>query len=225
MLIAILEDDEVASHVLSAAARRAGHQALTLPPGDGLPAQLPMAPSALLVAVEAVTPESLQRVVRMQERWPETQVIVASETISDLAALDALEAGIEVVRKPYHPREVLLRAERNHGGGNGRGAEPEVQSIGDLTVDLAAYTATKNGAVMELTKLELRLLYSLMVHHGGVATTERLLSFGWEDAEWTNPSLLKTHITHLRAKLREPGGDAFEIRSRHSMGYALLQVA
>jgi DNA-binding response OmpR family regulator len=60
-----------------------------------------------------------------------------------------------------------------------------------------------------------------MQNYQSLSATDRLLSFGWEGRDVPEAGLLKTHISHLRRKLRDAGGEAFDIQSRHSLGYTL----
>ena len=117
--------------------------------------------------------------------------------------------------------EVILRAELQAESLGGPGGVSDAIRLGDLEVDLGYYTAQKNEQELRLTKLELRLLFCLMEHQGKVSPTDRLLSFGWDSLDVPDASLLKTHISHLRKKLLEAGGEPIQIRARHSLGYTL----
>jgi DNA-binding response OmpR family regulator len=152
---------------------------------------------------------------------PGLATIVSASDVPDPLALGALRAGVgDIVRKPYNPFELIERLERL---GDSQSAERDIEmcTLGDLVVDLSHYSARKNGRELKLTKLELRLLFCLLANAGRLAPTERLLTFGWENMEPPEPALLKTHVSHLRGKLREAGGVPLAISSRHSLGYSI----
>lgn len=222
MHIAIVEPDEVMGHILAFVARRRGHKPFVARSIAELPERLPFSPAASIVALERLDEESLASVGPLRERYPEALILLTTEYAPDPLPLYALKAGFrDVIMKPLHPHEVILRAELQVEGAGNASAASDAIRVGDLEVDLGHYTALKNSQELELTKLELRLLFCLMEHEGRVSPTDRLLSFGWDSLEVPDASLLKTHISHLRKKLREAGGGAVEIRARHSLGYTL----
>jgi DNA-binding response OmpR family regulator len=135
--------------------------------------------------------------------------------------ISALERGaMDVIQKPVLPGDLVIRAElaaANRGISN----QPDGGlRLGDLEVDIDQALAIKAGQELALTRMELRLLYCLAQHRGRVAPTDRLLSFAWESDEFANSSL-KTHISHLRQKLREAGGQPVTIKARQMLGYIM----
>lgn len=221
MHLAVYEPEPTTAHILAFIARRRGHKTLALSDLSELQQPLPFAPSAIIVAVDRVDEATLARVATIRQRHADAMIFLTPEQRDGTGALAALRAGVtDVIPKPYHPHELILRTELATAHRQ-TPAAPGVITAGDLEVDFDRYSATKRGVELPLTKLELRLLYCLIEHHPQVTPTERLLSFGWDAMEPPDASLLKTHISHLRKKLREAGGEQFHIRSRHSLGYTL----
>lgn len=218
MRIAILESDDATAHVLQFVARRRGHRAVAL--SDFTPP--PFAPTVMVVSLDGIGEAGLTSLERMRSSYPESLLYLTAEEASGNTTLLALQAGAtDVIKKPFHPHELILRAELQLAARASAPAATEAVRVADLEVDLDSYTARKNGRQLPLTKLELRLLYCLAEHHGGISSIERMLSFGWESMDLPDGSLLKTHISHIRKKLTAAGGVPFEIRSRHSIGYEL----
>ena len=221
MRLLIVERDTLAAHILGLAARRLGHKTFAVQDWTEAGGALPFAPTACVSGIEVLTPESWLPLLSVADRFPGIVTMLTATRTPDPAVLLALRAGVgDVVRKPYNPFELIERIARlADSSGNGRA--PEICTLADLSVDLSHYSARKNGSDLRLTKLELRLLFCLLANSGRLAPTERLMTFGWEGMEPPEPSLLKTHISHLRSKLQDAGGVAIEINARHSLGYAI----
>ncbi|MCA9829822.1 MAG: response regulator transcription factor [Dehalococcoidia bacterium] len=223
MRLVIIDRDPVSLDVLSFVAQRRGHQSVGLPGVERLQERLPFTPEIAIVATTALDEGGLTAIRAVRERFEAIRVLVAAESPGPDGALQALRAGAQdVVKTPCSPFELFARIEA--------WAAPEaVQAaassggarLGDLEVDLEAYTATKNGRELALTKLERRLLYCLCQHHPNVATIDRLLAFGWDSLDEPDAGLLKTHISHIRKKLRDAGGVEFEIVSHQTVGYSM----
>ncbi len=221
MRILIVESDALAAHVLGVAARRRGHKTFEVPNWSEVSDPLPFDPTACVYGVDLLTPATHEPLMAFARLLPGLATMLAASRLPDPLALNALRAGVgDIVRKPYNPFELIERLERL---AESQEAEREVEmcSLGDLVVDLSHFSARKNGTELRLTKLELRLLFCLLANAGRLAPTERLLTFGWDYLEPPEPALLKTHISHLRGKLREAGGQRIEITSRHSLGYSI----
>ncbi len=221
MRILIVESDTLAAHVLGVAARRKGHKTFEVLDWSEVSGALPFEPTACVYGTDRLSPTSSEPLLAYAATVPGMATVLAAGSLPDPTALIALRAGVgDVVRKPYNPFELIERLERL---GDSRGAERDVEMcvLGDLVVDLSHYNARKNGHELRLTKLELRLLFCLLANAGRLAPTDRLLTFGWEGLEPPEPALLKTHISHLRSKLREAGGEQLDITSRHSLGYSI----
>lgn len=217
------QHDELFAYIMTTIAQRRGHTATQLKQaaqllGDGLTAP----PTAVVVGVREIDDEALLLVTEMRESDPNLLIYVAADSVRPHNSLVALEAGAtDVFRKPVLPREILVRAEhavpRRERGLRAVGAS----KAGDITVDLDRAYASKAGKELNLTRMELRLLYCVLEHHGRIAPTDRLLTFGWESEE-PSTSTLKTHMSHLRQKLKDAGGLPFTLRARQMLGYILV---
>lgn len=222
MRIVIAEPDPALADVVAFAAQRRGHQAVCVPGPERIFDHLPFPPTVAIVSLQEITPEAGELLRRIGARYKGITIFVTCERPKDSGPTLALRAGAhDVIQMPYNPFEVILRAETWVASrSDGRGKDDRL-SVADLTVDLGDYAATKNGRPLLLTKLELRLLYCLCEHYPHLVPAERLLAFGWEPTDDPDSALIKTHISHIRKKLRDAGGVPIEIRSRQTLGYVL----
>lgn len=118
-----------------------------------------------------------------------------------------LERGADdYVIKPFHPREVALRAQalvrRGKGGGEGT-----VLRAGPLVIDTAQQTVTVSGTRVELPYTEYKLLAHLALHRGTPQSWQTLLRAVWgTSALRDGRNVVKSTVYRLRSHL--PANDA-----------------
>jgi two-component system, OmpR family, response regulator QseB len=222
MQVAIAEPDLPMADVLAHALRRGGHRVLAVTHPQRLFERLAFLPEVIVLAGDRVDQELLALVEQARRSLSSAVVFLTIGRVNDVGTIAALRAGAhDVLRKPYNPYELVLRAEAWTARASAPKENAATARLADLTVALDQYTATKNGVSLPLTRLELRLLYCLCVHQPHLVPIERLLAFAWNDQEEPGRALLRTHLSHLRDKLRAAGGIPLEIRSRQALGYLL----
>jgi two-component system, OmpR family, response regulator len=91
-------------------------------------------------------------------------------------------------------------------------------SVGDLVVDDESGTATRAGAVLELTATELRLLRYLAEQRGRTVTKNQILTQVWGYDAY-DPNLVEVHVSALRRKLEAHGPRI--VHTVRGLGYAL----
>jgi DNA-binding response OmpR family regulator len=224
MRLAIAEPDPVTADVLAFAAQKRGHQTVRVATLSGLVGRLPFEPSAAIASVRGADEATVDQIARVREEYPHLFLMLALERPREPEPMRLLQAGAsEVVRSPYNPYELMLKAETALAS-RGRSAVDDAVRLGDIEIALERYAASKNGINLNLTKLELRLLYCLCEHYPHLAPLDRLLVFGWDTMDDPDAALIKTHISHIRKKLQEAGGIPVEIHSRQTLGYVLSLV-
>lgn len=185
-----------------------------------LQGELPFLPNVIILATDVV--KAVASVTTLRETLPNAGIFVVLERPKEPLPSQLLMAGAsEIIRAPYNPLEAVILSERWLGNSRPDQVPDDSLRLADLEIALDRYTASKNGVRLNLTKLELRLLYCLSEHSPNLAPTERLLTFGWDTLGDPDAALIKTHISHIRKKLQEAGGIPFDITSRQTLGYTL----
>lgn len=130
--------------------------------------------------------------------------------------LEGLSLGADdYVTKPFSPKELVLRV-RNVLSRANAGAAQLVVRGGPLVLDKNTLAATLNGAALDLTTAEFKLLAYLMERPGKVQDRYELQKVLFGYADTTQSRALDTHVKRLRQKLGDYAGS---IGTERGVGY------
>lgn len=134
--------------------------------------------------------------------------------------VSGLESGADdYVTKPFHPRELALRAEAIVRRTRPRAAEAVIHH-GPLRLE--ADRASVHGRYLNLSSTELRLLTRLVQNTGRTVPFDELLLAGWRQTEGPGGrQMLKTAIYRLRHRLAAEGYPR-SIKAVRGDGYQLI---
>jgi DNA-binding response OmpR family regulator len=222
--VLVVDDDATVASVVVSYLQRAGHTTRRV--GDGLlalEAVLEQQPELIVLDIMLPGMDGLEVCRRVRQRWPALPVIMLTALAEPDDRIAGLEFGADdYVTKPFSPRELALRVEsvlRRVAAGNA-GAARTVLTAGDITVDVAARRATRNGVELALTVRELDLLAFLMSHPGQAFNREQLMREVWG---WTfgDQSTVTVHVRRLREKVEDDPTNPKLIQTVWGIGYRL----
>lgn len=131
-------------------------------------------------------------------------IVVSAKAAGEDKANLLLGGAADYITKPFDTRELLARiAVRLRE--NVKGWDEGIISCGDISIDTLSHEVRVCGAPVKLTRTEYALLKLLIKNRGRVATKSFLLENIAYDTPDCTESSLKTHISHMRGKLREAG--------------------
>lgn len=144
-------------------------------------------------------------------------VIVVSAKIDIDSRVNMLtEGAIDYLTKPFDTRELLARIELRLKGT----VKPSSLHYNDIVLDSDSYSVTVAGKYVSLTKTEFAILKILMKNPESVVTKSNLLDSLAEYTEDCTEGSLKTHISHLRSKLKAVSGKDY-IEAIWGIGFKL----
>ncbi len=155
--------------------------------------------------------------LRRECRWAPVLMLTARDQVQD--RIRGLDVGADdYLVKPFSFGELLarLRALLRR-----RPQErPAVLRAGDVELDPAAHTVTRDGRDVKLTAREFALLRFLLEHPTEVLTRTRLLEHVWDENYDGTGNLVDVYIGYLRKKLEKPFGRGL-IKTVRGAGYTL----
>ncbi len=158
-----------------------------------------------------------------RERIPDMPVIFLTARDDEGSVVMGLDMGADdYITKPFRIRELIsrirsvLRRTAKTAGGIG------IYEYGDVRVNTASASVTKNGRDVFLTALEYRLLLTLINHEGQVLSRTQLLEGIWDvSGDFVNDNTLTVYIKRLREKIEDDPQNPVIIKTVRGLGYAI----
>lgn len=142
-------------------------------------------------------------------------ILTALGTIED--RVRGLDCGADdYLVKPFAMQELIARLRallRRPGAALGR-----TLTLGGVSLDTSARTATVADTRLDLTRSELIVLEALLRNQGRVVSKERLAECLYDFEQERSTNSVETHVHRLRRKLAAAGADV-SLRTLRGLGY------
>jgi two-component system KDP operon response regulator KdpE len=203
-VVLIIDDEAQIRRFLRAGFELEGFHVVEAENGAAGLRQATLYPPELIVVDLGLPDQDGAAVVERVRSWSAVPIIVLSVRASENEKVRLLELGADdYVVKPFGMAELLARARaalrRQARGAHGA----PVVRLGALTVDLAARAVMVDGARVQLSPKEYRLLQILAQHAGSVVTHEHLLQEAWGARHVQDAHYLRIFVRKLRQKIEK----------------------
>ena len=225
--ILVVDDDAKIVRLVRTYLERDGFSVVTAADGPGALDAIERHRPALVVLdlmLPGLDGRAVIRAVRRDDEAAATPILIISARGSTVDRIAGFEDGADdYLPKPFSPAELVLRVKsilRRTPAPTPDAGAPAPLALGDLRVDLDRHEVTRNGAPIPLTKVEFRLLATLIEAGGRVLTRDQLLDavYGQDQSEVLDRTV-DVHIGRLRDKLGDDAEVPRYVATVRGVGY------
>src|SRR3954451_13830396 len=242
--ILVVDDDAKIVRLVRTYLERDGFSVVTAADGPGALEAIETHRPALVV-LDLMLPEldgrAVIRAVRRDEEAARTPILILSARSSTIDRIAGLEDGADdYLPKPFSPAELVLRVKsilRRSGpvavGAGGASTQPSSDGLGattgpdrpirhgDLTVHPSRHEVRRDdGSTIDLTRVEFRLLSTILGADGRVLSRDQLLDAVYgHGATDVLDRTIDVHIRRLRDKLDDDPDQPRYIQTVRGVGY------
>jgi two-component system response regulator RegX3 len=225
--ILVVEDEARIAEVVRGYLEGQGHTVDTAASGEDALAAAARRPPALVILDLGLPGMSGEEVCRRLRAESDVPIIMLTARDAEEDLVRGLQLGADdYLTKPFSPRELTARVRallRRARPDSAPQADVLERAGGRLVVDSARRRVTLDGALVDLTESEFRLLQALARFPGRVYTrgelVERLQGVDFEPYERT----IDAHIKNLRRKLGDDARSPELVLTVYGRGYAFAE--
>jgi len=234
--ILVVDDDAKIVRLVRTYLERDGYRVVTAADGPAALDAIEQHRPALVV-LDLMLPEldgrAVIRAVRSDEEAGATPILVLSARGTTLDRIAGLEDGADdYLPKPFSPSELVVRVKAILRRTAAGAATPDVTSaagvirLNGLVLDPARHEVSVDGATVQLTHVEFRLLQTLLEADGRVLSRDQLLDAVWgsDEAEVLDRTV-DVHVRRLRDKLGDDADAPRWVATVRGSGYRAAPVA
>jgi DNA-binding response OmpR family regulator len=218
--ILIVDQDHECAEQIAAALEESGFTIEVVENGEDALARAHQIQPALIiceVGLDGMSGLELCRALRQDFATEGIQIIMHTARQSEADRIAGYESGADdYVAKPCSVRELVLRI--NAVQRRMRRSSRQVVQAGPISVDHARCCALVNGAAIDLTPTEFKLLATLAEKPNVVQTRDKLLSEVWGNENAIENRSVDTYLRRLRNKLGHAGQ---HIKTVYGFGYRI----
>lgn len=208
MRLLLIEDDAVTAAMVQQGLEAEGHAVTALPTGrDGLVQAL--SGSFEAIVLDRILPDldGLALLTSLRAAGKDTPVIMLSAVTALDERMACLAAGADdYITKPFSLNELAVRL--NVVTRRVMPAEPSVERVfshGSLRFDRITQVVTRFDQVIELTRVEKRMIEQLLLMPAQLVSYRSLAEVIWGQASDAQLNVIRVHMAHLRAKVERDG--------------------
>jgi two-component system alkaline phosphatase synthesis response regulator PhoP len=226
--VLIVEDDDVIAQGMARHLEAAGFDPVTVARGELGLARLRYERADVCV-LDLMLPEidGWKLIETVRAEGIGTPIVVVSARGTEHDRVHALEIGADdYLVKPFSMKELVARVRVAAR----RGARAEEVERGDpieieeLVIDPREVQAYVDGHTADLTPTEFRLLYTLALERGRVATRDELLQKIWGRRATHRDRTVDVFVRRLRDKIDRIAPQHTFIQTRYGIGYKLEAI-
>src|ERR671912_733502 len=202
--VLVVDDDASLAEMLSIVPRQEGFDSRIVGRGDmALHAFRDYKPDLVLLDLMLPGKDGIDvcKEIRAESGVPIVMLTAKGDTVDVVVGLES--GADDYIIKPFKPKELVARVRarvRRNDVSNDEGL-----TIGDVTIDVAGHSVTRDGQPINLTPLEFYLLVCLARKPWQVFTREVLLEQVWGYRHAADTRLVNVHVQRLRSKVeRDP---------------------
>jgi DNA-binding response OmpR family regulator len=226
--VLIVEDDEVIGQAMAQHLGNAGFEPLLVAKGDlGLARLRYENPDVCVLDLMLPEKDGWSVIETARAEGIGTPIVVVSARGTEHDRVHALELGADdYLVKPFSMKELVARVQ----AAARRGVRPQDEHRGDtieieeLRIEPREVQAYVDGENAGLTPTEFRLLYTLALDPGRVASRDELLQKIWGRRAGHRDRTVDVYVRRLREKIDRPAPRHEFIHTRYGVGYKLEAV-
>ncbi len=216
--VLVVDDDASLAEMLMFVLRQEGFEGRICPRGDlAMDAFHDFRPDLVLLDVMLPGKDGIDvcKEIRSESGVPIVMLTAKGDTVDVVVGLET--GADDYVVKPFKPKELVARIRARVRRFDT--SDHEALTIGDLSIDVAGHSVTRDGQQINLTPLEFDLLVCLARKPWQVFTREVLLEQVWGYRHAADTRLVNVHVQRLRSKVEHDPENPEIVVTVRGVGY------